>query len=134
MFPNTFIIFSLWSSQAIFILRAVVGLVFIAHGWPKIKNIKESQANFVNMGFKPGALWGTVVAILEFFGGLAIFLGFYTQAIAILIAFEMAIAAIWKIRKGQGFVSGYELDVLLIAAALALATLGSGAYALEYLI
>ncbi len=134
MYSNIFPIFLIWSAQAVFILRIVLGLVFVAHGWPKIKNLRETQTNFGAMGFKPGVLWGTVVAVLEFFGGIAIILGLFTQAIALFIAFEMLIAFLWKLKKGQGLVGGYELDLILLASALTLAALGGGAYALDLLI
>ncbi len=134
MYANVFPIFTIYSAQAIFILRVVLGVLFIVHGWPKIKNLKETQANFGAMGFKPGILWGTVAAVLEFFGGLAIVLGILTQGVALFIAAEMLVTTFWKIRKGQGFVGGYELDLVLFAAALALASLGAGAYALDFLI
>jgi putative oxidoreductase len=134
MYANTFTIFAIYSAQAIFVLRVVLGILFVVHGWPKIKNLRETQANFGAMGFKPGVLWGTIAAVLEFFGGLAIVFGILTQAAALFIAAEMLVAVGWKIKKGQGFVGGYELDLVLFVAALALAALGGGAYALDFLI
>lgn len=134
MYANTFPIFTIYSAQAIFVLRIVLGVLFIVHGWPKIKNLKETQSNFGAMGFKPGVLWGTIAAVLEFFGGLAIVFGILTQGVALFIAAEMLVTTLWKIKKGQGFVGGYELDLVLFAAALALASLGAGAYALDLLI
>lgn len=134
MYSDIFPIFWIYSAQAIFILRVVLGVLFVVHGWPKIKNLRGTQENFSAMGFKPGVLWGTVAAVLEFFGGLAIVLGILTQAVALFIAAEMVVSTFWKIRKGQGFVGGYELDVVLFASALALAALGAGAYALDFLI
>jgi len=134
MYSDIFPIFWIYSAQAIFILRVILGVHFVVHGWPKIKNLRETQEDFSAMGLKPGMLWGTVAAVLEFFGGLAIVLGILTQAVALFIAAEMLVSTFWKIRKGQGFVGGYELDLILFASALALAALGAGAYALDFLI
>ncbi len=130
MFSNLYIILQIWSLQALFVLRVVVGTIFLAHGWPKIKDIRKTQAGFSAMGFRPGALWGTLIALLEPIGGLAIILGIYVQPLAVLFAIEMFVAMIWKIKQGKGFVDGYELDLILLAAALTLATLGAGAYSL----
>jgi len=134
MYSDIFPIFWIYSAQAIFILRVILGVHFVVHGWPKIKNLRETQEDFSAMGLKPGIIWGTVAAVLEFFGGLAIVLGILTQAVALFIAAEMLVSTFWKIRKGQGFVGGYELDLILFASVLALAALGAGAYALDFLI
>src|SRR3989338_6911501 len=71
------------------LLKIVLGLIFLVHGWPKIKNLKETHANFEMMGFKPGVFWGTIVAMVEFFGGLLLIAGLFTQLGAILIAVQM---------------------------------------------
>lgn len=127
MYANLYIILSIWSPAALFILRVVIGVIFVVHGWPKIKNIRQTQINFSSMGFRPGVIWGTLIAILEFVGGLALVLGILTQLIAALLAVEMFVATLWKIKQGKGFVDGYEFDLLLLAAALTLVTLGGSA-------
>jgi len=134
MYTNTFPILTIYSAQAIFVLRVILGVLLVVHGWPKIKNLKETQSNFSTMGFKPGVLWGTAAMVIEFFGGLAIILGILTQGVAVFVAAEMLITTIWKIKTGKGFIDGFELDLILFAAALALASLGSGAFALDFLI
>ncbi len=112
------------------LMRLALGLIFIVHGWPKIRNVKMTAQHFDSMGFKPGTVWGTLDAIVEFFGGLAVFFGFYAQPAALGIAIVMLIALFWKINKGQGLVGGFELDLILFATAMAIALLGSGAYAI----
>jgi uncharacterized membrane protein YphA (DoxX/SURF4 family) len=47
MFPLYFL-YDIW---AILILRIVLGLIFIAHGWPKIKDLRQNAKNFSGMGF-----------------------------------------------------------------------------------
>jgi len=68
----------IYNDEAMLILRLVLGLIFIAHGWPKIKDLKATAQGFQGMGFKPGKFWGTVVAIAEFFGGLLFIAGLET--------------------------------------------------------
>lgn len=121
----------LYSDWAVLVLRLVLGSIYLAHGWPKIKNLKVNAANFGMMGFKPGAFWGTMVALVEFFGALALIAGLYTQLVALLIAGEMLVVVLWKMKNKQRLIGGYELDLTLSAAALLLASLGAGVYSLD---
>lgn len=136
MFP----LFALWSDWSFLALRLAVGAIFVAHGWPKLKNIKATAQNFSAMGFHPGSFWGPLVAVVEFFGGLALLLGFWTQAAVAIFVLEFVVINIWKIAKRQpfvsraaeGYVAGFEFDLLLLAAALALFTIGGGNFSLDH--
>ncbi|MDP2650875.1 MAG: DoxX family protein [bacterium] len=121
----------IWSGIALFLLRVFYGALFVVHGWPKVRDLMGNAKNFEGMGFRPGLLWGTIVALLEFFGGLAIIAGLFTQVLGLLLAVEMIVAAVWKIRRKQKFVSGYELDIALVLIGLILATMGGGIYAID---
>ncbi len=116
---------ALFQPYALFSLRILVGLVFLLHGAPKINDIKKTGDNFEMMGFRPGVLWGTLIALLEVVGGFAMIFGLFAQVFATLFAIEMLVATI-KVKRGMGFVNGYELDLLLFAACLVLLTTGSG--------
>ena len=120
-----------FAAWAYLLLRLVFGLVFIVHGWPKLKSLKTTHKNFEAMGFKPGSLWGTVVALVEFFGGLAVFLGLLTSLAASLLVINMIVATVWKLSRKQGFVGGYEFDLLLVIVGLTLATIGPSGYSLD---
>lgn len=119
-----------FSDWGLLILRVALGVIMVAHGWPKLKNLKGTAAGFKAMGFKPPKFWGTVAAIVEFFGGLALILGLFTQFFAFLIAIQF-IVAILKVKGKMGFVNGYEFDLLILAAAFALMILGAGAISLD---
>lgn len=125
-------VFLVYKDLALLLLRLVVAGIFWAHGWPKLKDLKTTMANFNMMGFKPGWLWGTYVALLETVGALMLILGVGTQIVALLFAGQMAVATIWKKRLGQKLSGGYEFDLLLVAANLALATSGGGMLALLF--
>ena len=120
-----------FSDQALLVLRVAVGLIFVAHGWPKLKNLKGTQEWFGSVGFYPGWLWGTLVSLLEGIGGPLLIIGFGTQPLGLLLAIQMLVAAVWQKKQGKNFSGGYELDLLLAAACLALATAGGGAISLE---
>ncbi|MCL5733752.1 MAG: DoxX family protein [Patescibacteria group bacterium] len=131
MISNLFQLLFVFNDWAVLLIRIVLGAILIIHGFPKIKNLKATIANFPQMGFKPGWLWGPLVAFLEFFGGIALVLGFYTQVVAILIAGQFTIIIIWKIIRKQKFVGGLEFDLLIWATALLLLTQGAGMFSLD---
>ena len=112
-------------------LRIVLGLTLAIHGFPKLKDLKTTSANFGAMGFRPGAFWGPLVAVVEFFGGLALMLGIWTEVAAALFVGQFAVITIWKLAKRQAFVGGYEIDLLILAAALVILTQGAGAVSLD---
>lgn len=107
-----------------------MGLILMGHGLPKLKNLKATGESFQGMGFKPGLFWGTLVALLEVFGGLALILGFFTQVFAALVAIEF-IVILATIKRKSGFVGGYELDLLILAVAVLLVLVGSGSVSID---
>ena len=113
------------------ILRLVLGVVFIAHGYPKLfKDFAGTVGWFDSVGVKPAKFWVLVVGIVEFFGGIALIIGFATQLAALLIAINM-LGAISLVKRKMGLVNGYEFDLALLAMALALVFLGAGFYAID---
>jgi putative oxidoreductase len=128
MFP-LYIIYDTW---AVLFLRVVLGAVFIAHGWPKLRDLKQNAKNFDAMGFKPGKLFGTLAGLLEFFGGIAFILGILVTPIATLFMLEFVVIIVWKWLKRIAFTGagGWELDLIILAGVFVLFTLGAGAFAL----
>ncbi len=113
------------------LLRLIVGLIFVAHGYPKLfGGFSQTAGFFESVGIKPAKFWVFVVGVVEFFGGIALIVGFATQLAALLIAIDMLVA-IWKVKAKQGFVGGYEFDLTLLVAALSLVLTGAGAYAID---
>jgi putative oxidoreductase len=114
----------------ILLIRIVLGVIFIAHGWPKLKNFKGTVGWLGGAGFKPGWLWAGLLTAGELLGGLCILAGFYVQIAALVLTVSMIVAMIYKIRNKTPFLvmtaPGWEFDLLIIAALLLLATTGSG--------
>ena len=50
---------------------------------------------------------------------------------ATVLAVQMFVGTIWKLKRGQKLAGGYELDLLLLVSLLALMTLGGGLYSLD---
>lgn len=112
------------------ILRVITGFLFAAHGWQKFNEftIAGTQAAFSQMGVPAAQVTAPVIATLELLGGLALILGVLTRVFAVLLAADM-LGALFLVHASAGvFVAtgGYELVLLLAAAALAVALVGAG--------
>ena len=128
-------LFGVQVGVAALILRLAIGGLFIIHGYPKLgaQQRKQGAEWMKSMGLPGGfILFGGVV---EFFGGIAILLGVFTSIIALLFALWM-LSTTWlaagKMKKK--FVGGYELDIILLLASLALAAIGSGIFSVDHLL
>jgi putative oxidoreductase len=110
--------------------RIILGILFIAHGWPKVKDLKVTAKNFEGMGFAPGMLWATIAAVLEFFGGIGIVLGLWVPYICFLLMVQFIVIIIWKISKKMPFIGGWELDAVIFSLLLVFFTLLGGFFLL----
>ena len=112
--------------------RIALGALFLAHGWPKIKDMRKPIAFVKGTGWPGGALFAVLFTLLEFFGGIALILGLLTQFVAILFVLEMTATTIFsKTKLKKKFILGYELDLVYAAFALVLALLGPGGWSLD---
>lgn len=109
----------------LFVLRLVVGLVFVAHGWDKFMNIDQTVRFFGSLDLPVFVAY--LVAAVEFLGGLALILGAWTTTAGFALAIIM-VGAILLVKMGRGFLGGYEFELTLLAASLAIALLGAGKY------
>jgi len=131
-YPSTTTIFAQRVNAALAILRIVVGAVFIAHGAQTlfVFGLAGVVGAFGQMGVPLPGVIGPAIAFLEFFGGIALVLGLFTQPVALLIAFDM-LGAIVLVNLNKGFIGGYEFELSLLSGALALALAGAGEYSLD---
>lgn len=122
---------------ALVILRLAVGTVFIVHGAQKVFTFGFGGVTgmFTQMGVPLPEVVAPLVACLEFFGGIAPVLGLLTRLIGLGLAIDMAGALIIvHIPAGLIGSAGGELPMMLFAGAVALALLGAGRIAVDYLI
>lgn len=120
-----------YANEGVLFLRVIFGVLFFVHGWKKLSNLRGTQSWFHSIGFRPGVFWGTLVALVETAGGLLMTAGLLTQVAALFLAVIMITAASWKIKKGDAFIGGYELDLILLGVTIAFAANGGGGYALD---
>lgn len=118
------------TTTAVTVLRVILGFLFAAHGWQKFNEwtIAGTQAAFAQMGVPAANVSAPLIAGLELAGGIALILGVLTRVVAALLAIDM-IGALFLVHASAGVFAdkgGYELVLLLGAAALALALTGAG--------
>jgi len=78
----------MFADIALLLIRIVVGLAFMIHGWPKIQN----PFGWMPAGAPVPGVFQALAAISEFGGGLGWILGLLTPLAALGIAFTMAVA------------------------------------------
>ena len=128
----------------LFIVRLGLGIVFFAHGAQKVfgwfggYGLKGTLGYFKSLGI-PTAL-GVIACFAEFLGGIAMLVGFLARVAALGLAIDMlvAIATVhkphgfflnWGVVQGKGH--GYEMNLVLIAMALAILFGGAGAWSID---
>src|SRR5687767_8970121 len=122
---------------ALTVLRVTLGIIFIAHGGQKILvyGFDGVAGSFGQMGIPMAALAGPAVALLEFFGGMALIAGLLTRLVSLGLAITM-VGAIMFVHLKSGFFApqGYEFVLALLGSAIALLFTGAGAYSVDALI
>lgn len=109
----------------------MLGVIFVAHGYPKVFGGLQHHVQMVHGLGLPGWL-AYLSAGAEFFGGLMVLFGAATRIGAALILADMAVA-IWKVHLHQGLRGGLESPLSLAAIAFALIFFGAGPISVEWL-
>jgi putative oxidoreductase len=121
------------------ILRLVVGLTVAAHGAQKLFGLWGGPGMtgwtqvVQRLRIRPARPWAWVAALSEFGGGLLLALGLLSPFGSLAITGTMLVA-IATVHLSKGFwvtKGGFEFNLTLIGAAVALAITGPGAYSLD---
>ena len=104
--------FSLFSDWGMWFLQFAVGVIFIFHGWPKLK----SKSPMFSIG-------GSVHGLIEVLGGVALIFGWDVRETALVFSVIMLGAIYmkkfkWNIPFSSHARSGFEFDFILLADSL----------------
>ena len=110
-------------------IRILAGIAFVAHGIPKLLDPSMTQGFFPNIGLPPEL--AIPIGILEVVGGFAILVGVLTRIVSILFIIEM-VGATLLAKIYEGFVSGFELELLLMSISISLLLTGPGRISIEF--
>lgn len=133
---------SRWQKWGPFILRIVLGSIFIYEGsvkfsnmlgwfggnpWPFLNMVATINFLFV---FQP-SIWAILATLGELLGGLMIFVGFRTRTAALLLVTIMVVAILgWHLPQGDA-IRTMEKPIAMMGMALSLIFSGPGRYHLK---
>jgi len=117
------------------ILRIVVGIVFLVHGYQKIFHMgfHGVAGFFAHSGIPLPLVSAVIVSLVEFVGGFLLIAGIAVRVAAALNAVDMAVA-ILVVNLKHGFWAqngGFEYPLTLLGATLCLALAGGGMFSLK---
>jgi len=121
-------------------LRIALGVIFVDAGFGKWRRGIRGTGDWMDsLGIPFPHLAASAVATLELVGGLLLLAGMLVSWVAIPLALNMLVATyISKVNLQMSFQGGekqgYELNVILVAACVALILLGAGPFSLDSLI
>ena len=141
-------LFATFPSKSLFIVRVVLGVIFFAHGAQKVfgwfggPGLRGVIGYFKQSLGIPAPLT-VLAAFVEFLGGLAMVFGILVRpsAVGLILVMLVAIAKMhwpngffinWGLQPGKGH--GYEMNLALIAMALAVLVGGAGILSIDRLI
>lgn len=117
------------ASTGLLIVRLVVGIAMIMHGWGKI----QSPLSWMGPDAPVPGILQLLAAVSEFGGGLALILGLLTSLAMLGMAITMAAAVyMHAVVKGDPFVGGYELAAVYMAIAIMFIAAGPGKFSLDH--
>ena len=132
----------MFADVGLLLLRLTLGLVFLGHGAQKAfgafggPGFVGATGFIGSVGLRPARFWTALAVSGELVAGLLFVLGLLTPVAGLLVLATMAVA-IAKVHGPKGFFvqnGGYEYNLVLIIAAVALALVGPGAFSLDHLL
>lgn len=118
------------SSWAAIPLRLMMGIILAVSGYGKLVAMAGTIAFFTKQGFPVPVATAWFIALLEFFGGIALLAGLFVRYLGILYTIEFVVAALWVKFPGVGYIAT-RIDLMLIAAAAALIFIGAGPWSVD---
>jgi putative oxidoreductase len=122
------------------IVRVVVGVIMLVHGWSKLRGPGGPLgvgAFLGELGVPAPTFFGYALTFVELLSGLALIVGFLTRIAAVLLTVTLVLAILLvKVHVGliapPGTGVGAEFDLALIAGLITVALLGPGRPSLDH--
>lgn len=118
------------SDLALFLLRVMLGIILIYHGYVKITH-GFAIGFFGQIGFPIAPVIGVFITFLELIGGICMVIGLFTRYLGVLFTIEFIVAT-WVI----WFVLGHayptpERELLILFTSFLMATRGGGGWSVD---
>jgi putative oxidoreductase len=124
---------------AVLLLRAALGVVFVAHGYNHIfggGRIAGTARWFDGLGMRPGIVHAWVASLIEVGSGVLLFLGLATPLACAGVVGTMIVAWVTNHRRNGFFIfragEGYEYVMTLTFCAAAVGGVGAGNWSLDH--
>lgn len=121
------------------VTRIWVGANMMIHGYPKLRNMKQTAEETKQLGIPVGATY--TATVLEFFGGLFLIIGLLVPIIGLFFAiFMIANVVMKKTRMNAAYIAtatgraSYEIDITYLILSIILIVLGAGALSVDSVI
>lgn len=128
------------TDSALLVLRIALGFIFLVYGWLHVTGLEQFISAFDGkFGFPAPVFLATITAWGELLGGIAVLVGVFTRYAGALLAFIMAVAAVFVklpngLQEGRdifGLTGFWDLDLTLFAVGIALLLAGAGKYSVD---
>ena len=119
---------------AMVVVRGLPGVIFLYHGYLKLDMGVDGFSKYVDsLGVPAPLIFAWLTALLELVGGAMLIAGLLSRLVGLLFVVEMIITTA-LVKADVGLIAqspGAELDLALLAAALAVAVIGPGAFSAD---
>lgn len=121
------------SGYALMLMRLVIGVIFIYHGYPKVMDPEPVKEMFISLQLPVEAAWA--LGYVEVVAGALMLLGLFTSLAGLLLAAVM-VGAIVLVQapaaiEAWQLTAGLERDAMLLVGNLVLMMLGPGVWSLR---
>ena len=115
-----------------FILRVLLGFIFIDLGFLKFRSEKDRwTASFETLGLRPADLFVPLYALLQIIGGVFLLAGLWTQVAALSFVIFSGIELYVEWQAREILKRDMVFYLLIFAISLSLLLTGAGAYAID---
>jgi putative oxidoreductase len=121
------------NSAIVLLGRILLSIIFILAGFGKLTGIAGTAQYFAGYGLPMPTVTAVIVGLVEFFGGLAVLIGFQTRIAAYLLAIFSIGAALVAHTNWADMMQliNFQKNLAMAGGLLVLGTFGPGAYSVD---